>query len=66
LEGGGFGVRGPTARGLPSLSSLNDRPIESGEKGAIVSNDGIMSEERGKGGLVKDVRSRYHSMGLLL
>ena len=65
FEGGSFGMGRPTTRGVSGLPSRDSGPIESGEKGVIVGDDGIMSEERGKGGLVKDAGSRYQSTGLL-
>ena len=62
----GFGMGWPSTQGLPGFPLLDDGPIKRGEKGPIVGDDGIMIEQFGQGGLVKDVRSRYQSMGLLL
>ncbi|HEY1354303.1 MAG TPA: hypothetical protein VGF67_32230 [Ktedonobacteraceae bacterium] len=66
FEVGRFGMSGPASERLLALPSLDDGPIEGGEKGAVVFDHVIMFEHGGDGRLVKNARGRYHSEGLLL
>jgi hypothetical protein len=66
FERGGIRVSRATTGGWSGFPALNNGPIERGEKGARAGDKGILFEPFGKGRLVKDVRSRYQSMGLLL
>jgi len=66
FEGSSFGMAGAASWRLLAFPLLDDGPIECGEKSAVVGDNGIMIEQSGESGLVKDARSRYQSMGLLL
>ena len=66
FEVGAFRVGRPSTRGPLRLPVVDHRPIEQREEGAIIGNQGIMLKQRGDGGLVKEIRRRYHGKRLLL
>jgi len=59
-------MAGPTKARVLGLPVRNSRPIEQGEKGAIVLHERVMVKQSGDGRLVKESRRRYHSGGLLV
>ena len=56
----------PSTGGPLRLPVLDHRPIEQREEGAIIGDQGIMIEQGGDGGLVKESGRRYHGKKLLL
>ena len=66
FEVGGLGMSRSATRGALLLPALDDGPIHERKESALLLHDGISIEQVEHGGLVKAVRSRYHSRGLLL
>jgi hypothetical protein len=66
FEIGAFGMGWSATRRALVLPVLDEGPIQQGKKGAIVLDDGVMGQQSSQSRLVKQVRCRYHSLGLLL
>ena len=66
LERGADRMSRASTRGTLGLPVLDQRPIEEGKKGTIIGDQGIMIEQGGDGGLVKESGRRYHGKKLLL
>ena len=65
FEVGPFGMSWASTRRALGLPRLDEGPIEECKEGAILLNQGIMIEQSGDDGLVKEARGGYHSNRLL-
>jgi hypothetical protein len=66
FEVGTFGMsRSSTSRALV-LPLLDEGPIQQGKEGAVVLDHRVMLQQSSHRRLVKEVRCRYHNVGLLL
>ncbi|HET7637680.1 MAG TPA: hypothetical protein VFK47_02975, partial [Ktedonobacteraceae bacterium] len=66
FEVGTFGMSRSSASRALLLALLDEGPIQQGKEGAVVLDQRVMLKQSSHRRLVKEVRCRYHNVGLLL